>query len=159
MCRMISGLVFSPDDLTGGNIAIVMVTAELGPFAREGSRIDVDVSSIGDAKSLQGGTLYMTELFGADGEVYAVAQGMVFIGGWEVAGQNASISKNHQTVGRIPGGGVVERSEIATYVDRVAGGRFFTLNLRNNDFANNTFEDYESYTGAAYSLYQNTYQN
>ena len=129
------GLVLAPEDLTGGNIAAVAVTASLGPFAREGSLIDVDVSSLGNAKSLEGGNLYMTELFGADGQPYAVAQGAIFIGGWEVAGKNASIAKNHQTVGSIPGGAVVERSEIATYIERVAGGRFFTLNLRNNDFA------------------------
>jgi flagellar P-ring protein precursor FlgI len=64
-----SGLVLSPTDLKGGNIAIVMVTAELGPFAREGTRIDVDVSSIGDAKSLQGGMLLPTPLEGLDGQV------------------------------------------------------------------------------------------
>ncbi|MCX5638480.1 MAG: flagellar basal body P-ring protein FlgI, partial [Planctomycetota bacterium] len=61
-----SGLVLSPSDLTGGNIAVVMVTAELGPFAREGSRLDVDVSAIGDAKSLQGGMLLPTPLEGLD---------------------------------------------------------------------------------------------
>ena len=82
-----SGLVFSSDDLKTGNIAIVTVTTELGPFAREGSRLDVDVSSIGDAKNLQGGTLLMTELYGADGQVYAVARGTLFIGGWERAGR------------------------------------------------------------------------
>ena len=70
-----SGLVLSPKDLTGGNIAIVMVTAELGPFAREGSRIDIDVSAIGDAKSLQGGMLLPTPLKGLDDQVYAVGQG------------------------------------------------------------------------------------
>jgi len=129
-----NGLVLTPDVLTGGNIAAVAVTANLGPFAREGSLIDVDVSSLGDAKSLEGGTLLLTDLLGADGNGYAQAQGAIFIGGWEAVGKNASIAKNHQTVGRIPGGGIVERSEIATYVDRVAGGRFFTLNLRNNDF-------------------------
>jgi flagellar P-ring protein precursor FlgI len=130
-----SGLVFSPDDLTGGNIAIVMVTAELGPFAREGSRIDVDVSSIGDAESLQGGMLLPTPLKGLDGQVYAVAHGGVFIGGWSASGENASITKNHQTVGRIPDGAVVEKSEVATFVEQAAGERFVTLNLRNNDFS------------------------
>ncbi|UCF14263.1 MAG: flagellar basal body P-ring protein FlgI, partial [Phycisphaerales bacterium] len=81
-----SGLVLSPTDLTGGNIAIVMVTAELGPFAREGSRIDVDVSSIGDAKTLQGGMLMPTPLKGLDGQVYAEAHGAVFVGGWAATG-------------------------------------------------------------------------
>lgn len=130
-----SGLVFSPDDLTGGNIAIVMVTAELGPFAREGSRIDVDVSSIGDAKSLQGGMLLPTPLKGLDRQVYAEAHGGIFIGGWSVSGKEASVTKNHQTVGRIPGGAIVEKAEIATFVEYVAGQRFITLNLRNNDFS------------------------
>lgn len=130
-----SRLVLTPDDLKTGNIAIVMVTADLGPFKREGSRLDVDVSSIGDAKNLQGGTLLMTELFGADGLPYAVAQGTVFIGGWSASGDNASITKNHPTAGRIPGGAVVERSELATYVENTPVGRFITLNLRNADFS------------------------
>jgi len=130
-----SGLVLSPSDLTGGNVAVVMVTAELGPFAREGSQIDVDVSAVGDAKSLQGGMLLPTPLKGLDGQVYAVAQGGVSIGGWTVAGDKASITKNHQTVGRIPGGGIVEKEEIATFVEYIAGHRIITLNLRNNDFS------------------------
>lgn len=130
-----SGLVLTPTDLKSGNIAVVMVTAELGPFAREGSRIDVDVSAIGDAKSLQGAMLLPTPLKGLDGQVYAVAQGGVSIGGWTAAGEKASITKNHQTVGRIPGGAIVEKEEIATFVEYIAGNRFVTLNLRNNDFS------------------------
>jgi len=129
-----SGLVLTPKDLTGGNIAVVMVTAELGPFAREGSRIDVDVSAIGDAKSLQGAMLLPTPLKGLDGQVYAVAQGGVSIGGWTAAGEKASITKNHQTVGRIPDGATVEKEEIATFVEYIAGHRVITLNLRNSDF-------------------------
>src|SRR3972149_5384309 len=104
-----SGIVLSPADLSGGNIAVVMVTTELGPFDHEGSRIDVDVSTIGDAKSLQGGMLLPTPLKGLDGQVYAVAQGGVSIGGWAATGGKASITKNHQTVGRIPGGGIGEK--------------------------------------------------
>ncbi len=130
-----SGLVFSPDDLTGGNIAVVMVTAELGPFAREGSRIDVDVSAIGDAKSLQGGMLLPTPLLGLDKQVYAVAQGGVSLGGWTASGDKSSITKNHQTVGRIPSGATVEKEEIATFVEYIAEQRFITLNLRNSDFS------------------------
>ncbi|MCP4450898.1 MAG: flagellar biosynthesis protein FlgA, partial [Planctomycetes bacterium] len=114
-----SGLVFSPTDLKSGNIAVVIVTAQLGPFAREGSRLDVDVSSIGDAESLSRGKLLMTELYGANDEVYAVADGSVFIGGWSASGEQASVSKNHQTVARIPGGAVVERAEIAQFVEQV----------------------------------------
>jgi flagellar P-ring protein precursor FlgI len=129
-----SGLVFAPDDMKSGNIAVVIVTAQLGPFAREGSRLDVDVSSVGDASSLSGGKLLMTELYGADGQVYAVADGSVFIGGWAASGAQASMSKNHQTVGRIPGGAVVERAEISQFVEQVGDRRFVTLNLRNNDF-------------------------
>jgi len=130
-----AGIILSPTDLTGGNIAMVMVTAELGPFAREGSRIDVDVSAIGDAKSLQGGMLLPTPLAGLDGQVYAVAQGGISIGGWTVTGQKASITKNHQTVGRIPEGAIVEKEEIATFVENIGGQRFITFHLRNSDFS------------------------
>jgi len=129
------GSVYSPTDLTGGNVAVVMVTAQLGPFAHKDSKIDVDVASIGDAKTLQGGMLLVTELKGLDGQVYAVAQGALFIGGWSAAGDKASIVKNHPTIGRIPGGAVVEKEEIATFVEHIGEEMFVTLNLRNNDFA------------------------
>lgn len=130
-----SGLVLTPTDLTGGNIAVVWVTADLGPFAREGSRIDADVSAIGNAVSLQGGKLLPTPLKGLDGQVYAVAEGGISIGGWTATGDKASITKNHQTVGRIPGGATVEKEEIATFVEHIAGKRIITLNLRNVDFS------------------------
>ncbi len=130
-----SGLVLNPTDLTGSNIAVVWVTAKLGPFAREGSRIDVDVSSIGDATSLQGGKLLPTPLKGLDAQVYAVAEGGVSIGGWTATGSKASITKNHQTVGRIPDGATVEKEEIATFVEQMAGDRVISLNLRNVDFS------------------------
>jgi len=130
-----SGLVLNPTDLTGGNIAVVWVTAELGPFDREGSRIDVDVSAIGDAKSLQGGKLLPTPLKGLDAQVYAIAEGGVSIGGWTASGDKASITKNHQTVGRIPDGATVEKEEIATFVEQMAGSRVISLNLRNVDFS------------------------
>ncbi len=130
-----SGLVASPSDLSGGNIAIVIVTAALGPFDREGMLVDVTVSSMEDAKSLKGGTLLPTPLKGLDGNVYAVAQGGISVSGWTVQGEGASISKNHQTVGRIPNGATVERSELSTYIDRVIEQRFVTLNLRNQDFS------------------------
>ncbi len=90
-------------------LSAVMVTAELGPFTRPGQRLDVTVSSIDDATSLQGGTLILTPLRGADGEAYAVAQGQLTIGGFAISGQAASVQKNHPTVGRIPGGAIVER--------------------------------------------------
>jgi len=130
-----AGIILSPSDLTGGNIAVVIVTAELGPFDREGTLIDADVSAIGDAKSLQGGMLLPTPLEGLDGQVYAVAQGGVSTGGWTAAGDKATITKNHQTVGRIPNGAIVEREELATYVEYIGGQRFITLNLRNSDFS------------------------
>jgi flagellar P-ring protein precursor FlgI len=130
-----SGLVLKPSDLTGGNVSVVYVTAQLGPFAREGSRLDVNVSAIGDTKSLQGGHLLPTPLKGLDDQIYAVADGGISIGGWTTAGNKASITKNHQTVGRIPNGAIVEKEEIATFVENVAGERLITLNLRNSDFS------------------------
>ncbi len=129
-----SGLVLSPSDLTGDNVAVVMVTAELGPFDREGMRIDVDVSALGDTKTLQGGMLLPTPLRGLDGQVYAVAQGGLSLGGWSVSGSQASLSKNHQTVARIADGAIVEKSELATFIEHAAGQRYLTLNLRNSDF-------------------------
>jgi len=129
-----SGLVLSPSDLTGGNVAVVMVTAELGPFDREGMRIDIDISSLGDAETLQGAMLLPTPLRGLDGQVYAVAQGGISLGGWSVSGSQASLSKNHQTVGRIPDGAIVEKSELATFIEQAAGLRYLTLTLRNSDF-------------------------
>jgi len=130
-----SGLVLNPEDMKGGNIALVMVTAQLGAFARTGSRIDVDVSSIGDAKSLQGGMLLSTPLEGLDSQVYAVTEASgVSIGGWTASGENASVTKNHQTVGRIPGGAIVEQEEVATFIEQLGNKRILTLNLRNSDF-------------------------
>jgi len=129
-----SGIVLNPSDLSGGNLAVVMVTAELGPFNRVGTRIDVDVSTIGDTKSLQGGMLLPTPLKGLDDQVYAVAQGGVSIGGWAATGSNASITKNHQTVGRIPDGAIVEKEEIATFVEHIAGDEIITFYIRNSDF-------------------------
>ncbi len=130
-----SGLVLSPSDLNGGSVAVVVVTAELGPFDREGMRVDIDVSTLGDAKTLQGGMLLPTPLKGLDGQVYAVAQGGISLGGWSAGGKQAALSKNHQTVGRIAGGAIVEKSELASFVEQVAGQRFITFNLRNSDFA------------------------
>ncbi len=97
------------DQLQFKNVATVIVTAELPAFAKQGDRIDVTVSSLGDAKSLQGGTLLMTPLKGPDGDTYAVAQGPLSIGGFAVAGAARGIQKNHLTVGRIVNGGQVEK--------------------------------------------------
>ena len=126
-----SGLVLSPSDLSSKNIASVVVTANLQPFARKGSKMDVTVSAIGNATSLQGGTLLITPLAGADGEVYAVAQGPMSIGGFIAAGKSATVSKNHVTVGRVPSGATVEREELADFVEKGS----ITWMLRNPDFA------------------------
>ncbi|MDI3279765.1 MAG: flagellar basal body P-ring protein FlgI [Bacillota bacterium] len=124
------GVTVPPERLRVRNVAAVTVTAELPPFARNGDRIDVLVSSLGDAKSLQGGVLLLTPLRGADGRVYAVAQGPVSIGGFNVRRGGAAVEKNHPTVGIVPGGATVEvevPAELATQ-DRV------TLVLREPDF-------------------------
>lgn len=97
------------DQLKFKNIATVIVTASLPAFASQGDLIDVTVSSLGDSKSLQGGTLLMTPLKGPDSNTYAVAQGPLPIGGFSVAGGARGIQKNHLTVGRIVNGAMVER--------------------------------------------------
>ncbi len=91
------------------NVAAVIVTADLPPFARAGSAIDVQVSSLGDAKSLAGGTLLMTPLTAADGQIYAVAQGSLLVGALAFGGKAAKVQTNHPTAGRIPGGALIER--------------------------------------------------
>jgi flagellar P-ring protein precursor FlgI len=96
-------------DLDTENVAAVMVTADLPPFARRGSRMDISVSALGSAESLLGGTLVVTPLVGADGEVYAVAQGPVTVGGFSAGGDAEQVTKNVPTQGRIPGGAIVER--------------------------------------------------
>lgn len=103
------GIVVDPRRMTTKNVAAVMVTAKLPPYAKPGMSIDVEVSSIGDAKSLEGGTLVLTPLRGPDGEIYALAQGQVIVGGYEARGRGAQQIKNTPTVGRIPNGAIVER--------------------------------------------------
>jgi len=102
------GVKVEQRDIKSGNVAAVMVTAELPAFSRQGQRIDVTVSSLGDAKRLQGGTLILCPLKAPDGQVYAVAQGPVSIGGF-AAGDDGGVTKNHPTAGRIPSGALVER--------------------------------------------------
>ncbi|QPJ64437.1 MAG: flagellar basal body P-ring protein FlgI [Candidatus Nitrohelix vancouverensis] len=97
------------DQLKFKNVATVMVTASLPAFAHQGDKIDVTVSSVGDSKSLQGGTLLMTPLKGPDSKTYAVAQGPISIGGFSVSGQARGVQKNHLTVGRISNGASVEK--------------------------------------------------
>jgi flagellar P-ring protein precursor FlgI len=104
------GVVVDPGDVKVDNVAAVMVTAELPAFGKVGSRIDVVVSSIGNAESIQGGTLIMTPLKAPNGEVYSVAQGPISIGGFAFSGgAGGGIQKNHPTVGRIPGGAIIEQ--------------------------------------------------
>jgi len=118
------------EDLETKNLAAVMVTASLPAFARQGSEIDVSVSSLGDATSLQGGTLLATPLIGADGEVYAVAQGGITIGGFKATGAAETIVRGVPTSGRIVRGGIVER-EIPFELNQLSS---IKLSLRNPDF-------------------------
>jgi flagellar P-ring protein FlgI len=120
-----------PKDVKVKNVAAVMVTANFSPYIKNGSRIDCQVSSVGDAKSLQGGTLLMTALQGPDGQIYAVAQGPIALGGFKASGQSGSkIEKNHPTVGFITEGAIVER-EIPSHLE---GSRQMQLSLRTPDF-------------------------
>jgi flagellar P-ring protein precursor FlgI len=114
-----------------GNVAAVMVTGNLPPFGTQGTRMDVTVSALGDAKNLQGGTLLVTPLLGADGNVYAVAQGSLAIGGgFQAEGAAASVTRGVPTVGRIANGAIIER-EIEFALNRLPNVR---LALRNADF-------------------------
>jgi flagellar P-ring protein precursor FlgI len=112
------------------NVAAVMVTATLQPFARQGTRIDVSVSAIGDSKSLEGGMLLVTPLMGADGEVYAVSQGPVAVTGFSAEGDAAKVTKGVPTAGRVANGALVER-EIGFELDAMAAMR---VSLHNPDF-------------------------
>ena len=116
--------------LRTGNVAGVMVTANLPAFGTQGSRIDVTVSALGDAKSLNGGTLLVTPLLAADGNVYAVAQGSLAIAGFQAEGDAAKITRGVPTVGRIANGAIIER-EVEFALNRLHQVR---LALRNADF-------------------------
>src|SRR5438132_7061952 len=116
--------------LRTGNVAAVMVTANLPAFSTQGTRIDVTVSALGDSKSLQGGTLLVTPLLGADGNVYASAHGSLAIGGFQAEGEAAKIVRGVPTVGRIANGAIIER-EIEFALNRLNQLR---LALRNADF-------------------------
>jgi flagellar P-ring protein precursor FlgI len=117
-------------NLNTANVAAVMVTATLPPFTNQGAEIDVTISSLGDADSLQGGTLLVTPIMAADGEVYAVAQGPVAISGFTLEGDAGTITQNIPTTGRIPSGAIVER-EIDFRLEDLQQVR---LALRNPDF-------------------------
>ncbi len=116
--------------LDSKNVAAVMVTAALKPFARQGSRIDVTVSALGDSKSLLGGTLLVTPLIGADGEVYAVGQGQLAVGGFTAAGAAETVTKGVPTSGRIASGAIIER-ELAFEMAEMDDVK---ISLRNPDF-------------------------
>lgn len=113
------------------NVAAVIVTANMPPFVQSGARIDVSVSSLGDATSLQGGTLIMTPLKAADGEIYAVAQGPVFVSGFDAQGQAERVTQGVPTAGRVPNGAIVERQVQAALGDQAV----LTLQLRNADYS------------------------
>jgi flagellar P-ring protein FlgI len=125
------GVTVDAKDVKSGNAASVMVTAELPPFARQGSALSATVSSLGDAKSLQGGTLIMTPLKGPDGKIYAVAQGAVSLGGFSAESGGDSFTKNHPTVGLVPNGAIVEREIPFRFNDQEQ----ITLNMRSADFS------------------------
>ncbi|UFS72405.1 flagellar basal body P-ring protein FlgI [Geomonas sp. RF6] len=125
-----SGITINRNEITVKNIAAVMVTASLPPFAKQGNRLDVLVSSLGDSKSLAGGTLLMAPLKGADQQVYAVAQGAVLTNSFSYGGQAASAVKNHPTAGTVPGGALVERE----LPNVLANHNALRLNLRQSDF-------------------------
>jgi flagellar P-ring protein FlgI len=124
------GMAMRDKTIKSDNVATVIVTAMLPPFAKVGSQIDVAVSSLGDAKSLYGGTLLMTPLKGADGSIYAVAQGAVVLGGFSAGGGGATNVKNHPGVGFIAGGALVERQLQYAFEN----SRTLTINLLNPDF-------------------------
>ncbi len=127
------GIAIDPAQMKAKNAAAVMVTADIAAFMKPGTRIDVVVSSIGDAKSLQGGVLIQTPLLGADGRVYAVAQGPVAVGGF-LGGAGgpggATVQKNHPTVGAISNGAIVEREIISDFYR----DGLITLQMHNPDF-------------------------
>lgn len=113
------------------NVAAVTVTAELPPFAKRGGRIDVVVTSIGDATSLAGGVLIMTPLYAGDNKIYAVAQGSLAISGFELQGQSEALTKGVPTTGRIPNGAIIEQSAPGD----LSRARQLFLELRNPDFS------------------------
>ena len=125
------GVAVPPGSIKARNMAAVIVTAKLPPFVSAGERIDVSVSSLGDATSLRGGTLVMTPLSAADGNAYAVAQGAVSVTGFQATGEAEKLSEGTPTGGRIPGGGLIERELSADFNDIAS----LSLKIRNPDFA------------------------
>jgi len=131
LTNLMTNLGISPGQaFTSKNTASVMVTADLPAFIRPGETIDVTVSALGGSKSLRGGTLLMTPLKGADGQIYVMAQGSLLVGGAGASSGGSSTVVNHLSAGRIPGGGSVERA-VAMHVGQ---GDFITLELKEADF-------------------------
>jgi flagellar P-ring protein precursor FlgI len=129
------GVVTNAANINGKNAAAVIITAELPAFSKPGQKLDIVVSTVGQAKSLRGGTLLMTPLLGADGETYAVAQGNLMVGGLGVAGgDGSSLTVNIPTVGRIPGGATVERLIDTKFLENAN----ILLNLHQGDFSTTT---------------------
>jgi len=124
------GVAVPPSGVIVANVAAVLVTAELPAYARPGARVDVTASSIGDARSLQGGTLLATPLRGPNGEIFALAQGPLSIGGFGGGSGGTSVQVNHLTVGRVPSGAVVQTASTTV----IATGDTVTLALREPDF-------------------------
>jgi len=124
------GISVNSDKVRPRNVAGVMVTAMMNPFAKMGQRVDVNVSSLGDSRSLQGGTLLLTPLAGADEHVYGVAQGPISIGGYSVESEGVSVRQNAAAVGKVPGGLLIEREPAATLTELET----FRWTLRNPDF-------------------------
>ena len=119
LANMVShfGVNINPSDIKSKNTALVMVLADIPPFYKEGMRLDVVVASIGDAKSLEGGYLIQTPLYGADGKVYAVAQGSISLGGQDVK-SSANLQKRYKVIGFIPRGAIIENEIPASIVDK-----------------------------------------
>ncbi len=141
------GVNIRNETIKTANVAAVMVTATLPPFSRHGTRVDVTVSALGDAKSLSGGNLLVTPLVGADGEVYAVAQGNTAVGGFSAKGESASVSKGTTTSARIANGAIVER-EVGFELASLSN---VYVSLRNPDFttASRVADAINKYLGGA----------
>jgi flagellar P-ring protein FlgI len=128
------GMTVNPIDIKVKNVAAVMITADMPPFSRPGMRMDVSVSSIGDAKDLQGGTLLFTPLKAADGQTYAIAQGAVSTGGFSAQGAGATAQKNFPTVGRVAGGALIEKEVSSGFKSKET----LLLTLNHQDFTTAT---------------------
>jgi flagellar P-ring protein FlgI len=125
------GVFVDAKDISSRNVSVAMVTATLPPFSENGSKLDVTVSSIGDARSIAGGTLLLTPLKAANGEVIALAQGELSVGGYAYQANGNSVQKNHPTVGSIPAGAIVERATKDQVIDSQGN---FSLLLKEPDF-------------------------